>query len=368
MRDGLIQALGFAIVALALADVFLTVLHARGDAGVLSTRLNRALWFLIREGSKLAGRRREQIRAYAGPLALVLTVGMWVGLITFGFALVAWPDLGTAIRSPVMRTPTDFFTALYYSGMALTTLGLGDFMPLTRSTRGAMLAEALLGFSVVTLSLTYFLGVYNALTRRNAFASELHYMSARTGDAAELLVRIGSGGEFDGDARSDLAAVARELLLLLQTHHAYPVIHMFHQMDISQAPSRVALLTLDTATLVRSALDPARYHDFIDSAAVEMLWDGGLQLLIESGRDLLSDAELDATAVPDAVGWRDRYITARARLEAAGYAVAPDVGAGAEAYARQRRRWDRRVRAFAAHMGHDWADIELNQSASESAA
>ncbi len=358
MNDWQTQALGGSIVALALADVFLTVLHTRGDAGVLSTRLNHWLWVAIRGVSRLTGKRRDDVRGYAGPFALVLTVAMWVGLVTLGFALIAWPDLGREIRAPIKDTPTDFFTALYYSGMALTTLGLGDFIPETPFTRGALLAEALLGFSMVTLSLTYFLAIYNALIRRNAFAAELHYMSARTGDAAELLVRIGSGGRFDGDARSGLATVARELLTLLQTHHAYPVIHLFVQADVAMAPARVALLSLDTASLVRSALDQTVNRDFVGSAAVEVLWDGGLQLVLETGKDILTDADREAADTRHDEDWALRFRAARARLAEAGYAIEPDVAAGEAAYARQRRRWDGHVRAFAAHMGQGWDEIE----------
>ena len=358
MDDILIKSAGAAIVMLALADVFLTVLHTRGDAGVLSTRLNHWLWIGLRAATRRAGRRRDALRTYAGPVALVLTVGMWVTLVTVGFALIAWPDMGGAIRSPVMRTPTDLFTAIYYSGMGLTTLGLGDFIPETPFTRGVLLAEALLGFSMVTLSLTYFLSIYNALIRRNAFAAELHYMSARTGDAAELLARIGSDGAFGGDARSGLAAVARELLTLLQTHHAYPIVHMFVHPEAAMAPARVALLSLDTASLVKSVLDQEVNRDFVHSAAVEVLWDGGLKLLLETGEDILTDADRAAADTPHGADWALRYRAARSVLANAGYAVEPDVAVGEAAYARQRRRWDGHVRAFAAHMGRSWDEIE----------
>ena len=358
MSGWLSQIAGGALVALTLADVFLTVLHTRGDAGVLSTRLNHMLWLAIRELSRLAGRQRMAMRAYAGPLALTLTVALWVTLVTVGFALIAWPHLGSDIRSTLGPTPTDFFTAAYYSGMALTTLGLGDFMPHTVGTRATLLVEALLGFSMVTLSLTYFLSIYNALIRRNAFAAELHYMSARTGDAAELLVRIGSSGRFDGDSRSDLATVARELLTLLQTHHAFPVIHLFVQPDIAMAPARVALLSLDTAALVRSALDQEVNRDFIDSSAIEVLWDGGMHLLIETGRDILTQADRDASDPPHRGDWGRRFRAAHRRLADAGFAVESDLTRGEAAYVAQRRRWDGHVRAFAAHMGQRWDEIE----------
>lgn len=352
-----IQVAGAAVVALALVDIFLTVLHARGDAGLVSTRLNRAVWLAIRSVSRAAGKRRETVRGYAGPLALVLTVSLWITLVTLGFALIAWPDLGHGIRA---RGPADrtFAMAVAYSGSALTTLGPGDIVPVSASARVLAFVDSLIGISLVTLSLTYFLSIYSALIRRNAFAMEMNYMTARTGDAAELLVRIGSKGEFGGTARGELAAIARELLTLLQTHHAYPVVNLFHQADVAMAPARVALVALDTASLVRSALDRERHGEFIDCAAVEVLWDGGIKLLIETGRDILTETDRAAADPPNADAWRARYRAARERLAAAGFAVEPDRARGEASYARQRRRWDAHVRAFAAYRGQDWADID----------
>src|SRR5687768_10846739 len=119
------QLLGAALVLLALADVFLTVLHPRADAGVVSPRLNRAIWTLFRVGSRPFRRRGEFILCYAGPVLLALTVAVWVMLLVVGFALIYWPALGREIAA-IGDTPHDFATALYFSGTCLTTLGFGD--------------------------------------------------------------------------------------------------------------------------------------------------------------------------------------------------------------------------------------------------
>lgn len=118
--------------------------------------------------------------------------------------------------------PTDFVTAIYYSGYTVTTLGTGELTPQTSTYRLLMILEAVLGFSVLTMTLTYFESVYNHLIERNTFALSLHHRTARTVDAAELLARIGTSGDFDSSARQDISNMAQKLLNILESHHSYP--------------------------------------------------------------------------------------------------------------------------------------------------
>ncbi len=126
------------------------------------------------------------------PSLLVATVAMWISLLILGFALIFWPALGNQIRMETGSTPTDFATAIYYSGYALTTLGTGEITTQTSTYRLLMVLEAVIGFSVLTMTLTYFSSVYSHLIERNTFALSIHHRTAKTADAAELLARIGA--------------------------------------------------------------------------------------------------------------------------------------------------------------------------------
>jgi hypothetical protein len=349
--------LGAALVLLALADVFLTVLHARADAGVISPRLNRAIWALFRGGARLAGRHAESLLTYAGPVLLAATAVVWVALLGTGFALIFWPALGRDIAMAAGPTPRDFLTALYFSGTCLTTLGFGEILPLTTPYRLLAVAESAVGFSVVTLALTYFLSIYSALIRRNAFALELDFASGGHGDAAEMLVRM-TAGEGVRSTKDEFAMMGRELLNLLQTHHSFPAIHFFRRRETGYAPARIALLTLDAASLARSALDPKEHAAFIKSSAVELFWRGGLQLARETARDVVPADLLAAENYPNAAAWRRRYAQARCRFAAAGMAVEPDADEGTRRYVSLRGQWDAHVRSFAAYMGYDWWKID----------
>lgn len=322
----LIQAAGLALVALALADIFLTVLYARGGVGLLTPRLNRGTWQLFRRvAGLLPTSGRDRFLSFAGPTLVALTVAVWVALLAVGFALVIWPRLGTGIQASSGPTPTDFAAALYYSAYSLTTLGLGDLAPQSAFFRLLTVLEAAVGFSVLTLSLTYLASVYGALAHRNAFALLLHYQAGGTADAAELLARLGPGGDFTG-ARQEVSRAATELLALLEAHHSYPVLHYFRRGDPAYAMARIILVALDAASLVRTVLDKKRHHAFAASAAMEALWGGGLRLLEETARDFLPSGAVahGGRPAPETVErrWRARHEAAVQRTAAAGIETA----------------------------------------------
>ena len=354
MSGWLLNLGGVSLVLLTVTDIFLTVLHARGGAGILSPALSTSVWGVFRRSAQLLPQRYSSaILSFAGPSLLVATVLTWALLLAVGFAFIIWPGLGTGVTASQGPTPTDFWTALYYSGYSLTTLGIGDLAPKTSFYRLLTILEAGIGFSVFTLTLTYFMSVYGVLTRRNTLATLLDQMSGGSGDAAELLARLGPNGDFS-PSRSDVTHVANEVLALLEAHHAYPVLHYFRRESPSYAMARVALVALDTASLARSALDDEHHRTFVWSAATEALWGSGMKLL--SGTQ--SFVPREGHVANDEFSWRARFSSAVQRLQEAGISIAPDAAqGGVERYLALRGLWDGDVRGLAAAMEHNWTEI-----------
>lgn len=266
----LLQSAGAGLMLLALVDVFLTVLYARSGAGLITPRLNNLIWRMMRAVAPSHEPARGKLLSFGGPLLLVLTVAVWVVLLFTGAALLAWPELGAGIEDTNGATETDFVTALYYGGYSLTTLGTGNLVPRTGALKILMVVQALVGFSFVTLTITYFMSVYAALLRRNTLAQALHHLSAGSGDAAEILTRLGPDGDFRPGS-GHLADTALNVIDLLESHHLYPVLHYFRMSDARYAMSRICLLALDTACLAQTVLGP-KHRNFAHSAAVQMLW------------------------------------------------------------------------------------------------
>lgn len=359
----ILEGFGTVLMLVSLADVFLTVLYVRNGTSLLSDRLARWLWRLFRAADRRVPDDRHRLMSYGGASILLLMITAWVMLLVFGFALIAWPNLGTGIRSASGRTPTRLPAALYFAGANLATAGSNDLIPATPGMRLVAVDCPLIGMSVITLTLTYLLQVYQSLMQRNTFALRLHFATRATGDAAELIAGLGAGGDFAG-ARGDLGALARELVNLYESHHFYPMLLYFRFRDPHYALGRMTTITMDTATLIRTVLDPESYAPLLNCAASTMLWEGGTHLLREMAKVLLPESCGTPGETPNpatADRWRDHYRAAASRIREAGIRTAPDERAGAEEYVRLRSHWDAAVRSFAAYM--DYAPAERDPAA-----
>lgn len=359
------QIIGTVLVFTVLIDIYLAVLYPRSGKGWLSIQLGKAIWCLFRlfvrtprfkrSSSRPRFRSTQSLLSYSGPTILVAIVTVWVLLLLFGFALILWPALGTGIRASEGITSTDFMTAFYLSGYTLTTLGMGDILPQTTTYRVLAILEASLGFSIFTLTITYLLAVYSALSQRNIFALSLHHRTDETGDALEMLARYGISGDFI-QFRQDLSMISMNLLMLLESHHSYPVVHYFRFQESYYALSRIVLIAMDTASLLKSALDENRYRWLIHSTAVAELSGGGLHLLAELATTFLPGHRYCKKATSELV-LRQRYYHAVKRLQQEGVETTTDIEAGADRYVALRRQWEPYVRAIAVYMGYDWQEI-----------
>ena len=256
---------------------------------------------------------------------MIVIAVVWIALFILGFAFVNWPVLGDEIVASQGKTPTDFGTALYYSGFNFTTLGIGNLVPKTTVCQLVTILEAALGFATFTVTLTYLLSVLNALTQRNVFALSLHHRTGTKANAAELLLGWGTGGEFD-NAKSDISNIARDLFQLLESHHSYPILHYFRFHEAQYSLARMTLITMDTATLIKTALHQQQYRTLINSTAVTELQSGGLYMLTQLANSFLPDRSKKAHSQEKE--WREWYYLVVKRLKSEGIRVPEDIEAG----------------------------------------
>jgi hypothetical protein len=157
---------GIVLILIAMNDVFQTLLHASGT-GRLTHLLFRIIWGI--------SRRRPRRVAISGTLTVLITITVWIILITLGWALIYLPHIPEGfVYSGI--DPADylpFAEAIATSLVMLTTLGLGDVAPAEPILRIVSPLEALAGFALLTASVSWFTQLYPALARRRAFAIEL---------------------------------------------------------------------------------------------------------------------------------------------------------------------------------------------------
>ena len=235
---------GVTLVAVAAADVGLTVLHPT-LRGPISYLVIRACWASARGVARISG--RHLAISFAAPAAMTAQFLAWVAAFWVGFALVyvKWTDRLTYDPS-VDFGGRDMAEALYLSGTALTTVGFGDVVGTTDVLRLVTVIEAATGLAVITAAITYLISVY-------PLVSELHGIArtaATDGDEQRPVRLILYGGS------SALADLHSRLIRAHQDTKRFPILYYFHAGD----PSESLLAMLRGSTLVcahlRWGIDP----------------------------------------------------------------------------------------------------------------
>ncbi len=354
MQDWLEPLAGGMVLAITLLDVFLTVLYARAGTGLIAPRLARGVWRVFRG---LSGGRHAGILSYCGPTQLVVLVLTWGVLLALGSGLVIHHALGTGVTSSSGATRTDFVTALFVGGSSMSIVGGSDYGPATPGYKLLFLFNSLVGMSVTSLALTYLMQVYTALRSRNTLGLMVHTQSGETGDAAELIARWGPDGRFDG-GYNNLSTLAGQFAAIKETHHFSPVLFYFRFDESFYAASRMLLVTLDAAALIRTALDPRELGWLQKSAGLAELERSGALLLRTLKENFPAHERQSADAAQSCERGRLRYERALLRLRQADVPIRDDPEAGAREYVELRARWEPDIAAVAPALGYRMEDVD----------
>jgi hypothetical protein len=245
--------LGFLLLVLLLVDVFLTIFHAAGRGGPINRRQNRLLWGAFRwAGMRRNGASRSTLMAFAGPTLVATTLLVWLTWLVLGFFLIYLPFIDAFLYSPgFMRTR--WMEALYFSVYTAATLGLGDVVADAGWLRLVGAAQAMCGFVLFSLSITYLLSVYGELIAQRATASRIAgYFDEGEEALADRVERVGA----EAFARwADEVTMA--LLTYVQSQFQYPVINYFHAVDRSRALPVQLRTLVSFDRVVQAAATPA---------------------------------------------------------------------------------------------------------------
>lgn len=168
MVEIVLTAVGVALIAVVLMDVFHTLMHP-GGTGYLSPWVFAGIWRV----SRATGHR---VGSAVGPAALVTVILLWVVLQGLGWGVIYYPHVPADFTYSDGIDPDSlpaFVEALYFSFVTLATLGFGDMVPSDSWIRWITPFQALTGFALLTGALTWFNQVYPPLLRRRALAQEL---------------------------------------------------------------------------------------------------------------------------------------------------------------------------------------------------
>lgn len=163
--------IGAGVTGFALVQIFRDLFHPT-ESGALSEWIGDGLFRLFR--------RWPSILPSAGPLAVLIVIFSWAALLVLGFTFFYWAAFPENFNLKTVNQPAgfdNFWWCLYYSLEMLTTLGLGDIQPIPNWLRIFSGTHTLIGFSLVTASLTWIVVLFPALSRMRTLARKASAMA-----------------------------------------------------------------------------------------------------------------------------------------------------------------------------------------------
>lgn len=265
--SAIVFSLGMTVVLVGLGDLVWTTLTLRGG-GPLTRTISGGLWKLMRFFHGRKGGFHRGL-AHCGWLSLVLTLTTWILLTWGGWALVFGSD-PTAVINQNTRQPADLAALLYFSGFAVYTLGVGDYVPNGGLWQVLTPVATINGFVLVTLSVTYIIQIISAAVGDRTVARFIYSL----GETPNRILQNAWNGRDFSSLTSPVSQVVQMLAEHSQEHQAYPILLYFHQPDRRSAlPLRMAILG---EALARAELLQAEGH------RVDPLAMGGLFVTIDA--------------------------------------------------------------------------------------
>ena len=175
--------LGTAILVVAFVDVFLVVLNY-DETGFLATRLCRLQWYCLRGVTRHLSRRLRPfaLRQVTG-LNVLLSATVWLGCVVVGFGFIYYGLMvGANFDYDGRGVGPGIFSAMYLSAAQLSTVGTSQINPQTDVLRALTIAETLSAPVLITLILTFLLGVYQVIRDLRTLSSNFSNAEHGVGD------------------------------------------------------------------------------------------------------------------------------------------------------------------------------------------
>lgn len=241
----LLAVLGAALIAAVVVDVPMTAL-APSSRGPLSHGVSRALWTAARSAPR---RARRLLLPAAGPASVIAAILVWLALLWLGFALIYLALIDDLeVTGGVPGPAAGMADALYFSGTALTTLGIGDLVPDTQVLRALAVLEAAGGLSVFTASIAYLPAIYTLVSELRASNQAVFDLDADDPQLAADAV-LNRAGVLDRVQR-DVVGVRQHLL-------RFPVLYYFHPAP-DESPLALLRGSVGLAIIVAWSVDQER--------------------------------------------------------------------------------------------------------------
>ena len=169
-----------------------------------------------------------------------------------------WPRLSEQfLRAPGLKPSEQagFVDALYFSLVTLATLGFGNLAPTSDWLRLFSSLEGLIGFALLTASLTWVVSIYPPLTRRRSLAQQAALICEAETESGVSVARAGAQA-----TERRLESLTSQLTMVRSDLSQFPITYYFHSDDERESlPAHMqALLRLAEECAGEDNLPPVR--------------------------------------------------------------------------------------------------------------
>ncbi|HVM19107.1 MAG TPA: hypothetical protein VM307_04035, partial [Egibacteraceae bacterium] len=241
---GVSAAAGVLLVAVANYDALVTTVAVGSGSRPLTARVAMLVRRLLR--------RYPRLLPAGGPVVVLATIGVWIGLLWAGYTLL-FLSADTAVTVATTDAPASVVSRVYYAGYVLFTLGNGGYSPSVGVWEIVTVLATLNGLFVVTLAITYLVPVVSAVVERRQLAA---LVTALGDSVEEVVVSAWNGNDFSF-LEQQLPTISQQILLTAQRHLAYPVLHDFRSSEPHSASERTLALLDDVVLVLDCGVEPA---------------------------------------------------------------------------------------------------------------
>jgi hypothetical protein len=244
---------GIALVLIVFYDLFQSVVLPRPAINKLATvrYLLRGAWYTWRwVGNRMSSiPRRERWLATYGPIAVLISFGVWGLALVLGYGLII-----DGLREQLRPTPDSLGTSLYFSATTLVPLSYGDIIPIGIPARLATIFESTTGIIFAALAITLLFSLYEAFQRREELVVTLDALAGAPPSGVQILETAAAH-----NMRDELIKTFDDWKLwaaaVLESHLAYPALVFFRSSHDNEAWLNSFGAVMDAAVLVMSTVE-----------------------------------------------------------------------------------------------------------------
>lgn len=241
MLDYLFLIIGITVILMVVADFAVTVFVPKG-AGFITEAITVFVAKIFKFLSGNIGIKK--VLEYKLVFIIAIMIISWLLLVWFSVSLIYSFDYNSIVNAETKVAAT-FSEKIYFTGYTISTLGLGDFQPNGLAWEFFTSMVSLLGFIILTISITYIVPVINSIIEKQTLSLQIASLGQTT---SEILVKGYNGKDFS-DLSDDFSNLSNAIFKHAKNHSAYPVLHHVH--DSNKNENTILKLTsLDEACTI----------------------------------------------------------------------------------------------------------------------